>query len=163
MKMITNVVAKVYDDKGILVTEQVGHNALTDGVVGGTYYNARTMILQRMTGDNDSASIPYNDSVITNMELGTGTPDDTGLGTAYSSFSTIESIDSWTWDYTTSPTSIDVTASTSWDSSYAAISGVTEAGLYNNNDEPLAIKTFSPALAKTTGGTITIEWKITLA
>lgn len=159
-----NVVAKIYDENNQLIRKQKGHNELTNGTVGASVYNARVMFLQRMTGDNDSGGIPYNDSVITQMELGTGSsPNDSGLQTPYSP-DTTEVIDTYTWDYTTTPaTSVNVKLSTSWDSSYPALSGINEAALQNFNNEALAIKTFSPALSKTTGGTITLEWTITLA
>lgn len=166
MKFTHKVIAKVYDENGILVDEREGTNTVLSGDPtsdASQEYNGYVMALQRLLNDDDSGAIVSDEaSALTQMELGTGTPDNEGLGTPYTSPSTIESFDTMTWDYTTSQTSIDVVISTAWDSSYVALSGITEAVIQNANDEPFASKTFSPALSKTTGGTITIEWTLTV-
>ncbi|MFC1856364.1 hypothetical protein ACFL2A_07505 [Thermodesulfobacteriota bacterium] len=165
MNIINNVRAIMRDGAGKVIRMERGHNNLTAGVPSATVFNARVLLLMLLSGDNDSTNLPFDISALTTMELGTGTtPGDSGLSSPYApSGSTIESIETWTWDYSTSQTSIDITASTTWDSTYGALSNVNEVAIYNNSDEAFAYKKFNAALSKSSAGSITIEWKFTLS
>jgi hypothetical protein len=167
MQIKHRVVAQVYDEKGNLIDEREGHNTVLTGVPttdATQEYNGYVMILQRLLNDDDSGLIISDElSALTQMELGTGTPDNEGLGTPYTPTNTQENFDSITWDYTTSTSSIDALLTTTWDATYPALSGVTEAAILNANDDPFASKTFSPALSKTTGGSIVINWTLTVS
>jgi hypothetical protein len=163
--------AKVYDVSGELVHTQTGLNTVTTGdyTVSDTY-NGRVLMLGLLTNDNNSAAFLFNKTDHANpdyletMQLGTGTPDNNGLGTEYTSPGTTqESFDTITWDVSTQSTP-KVTLSTSWTSGgYGALSGITEAALETTQSDVFAYKTFSPALSKTAGGTITLEWELTLS
>jgi hypothetical protein len=165
-----NLIAKIYDVDGNLVNVQEGHNAITDGdATTSTYGNGFIFTLMRLFNDDNSGALLMDeDSAIVAMEMGTGTPDDDGLGTPYTTPDTELAIASLTWDYSTL-TEPEILASCSWGpgSPYnVSLSGITEAVLLTgttgplSTNEPFAYKTFTPALSKTAGGVITLEWTI---
>jgi len=166
--MKINVIAREYDEDGNLVKEQGGHNAICVGdpdPTGGNSENGLVYALIRMFDVAGTYATRYtNTDFISDMELGTGTPSNDGLGSPYSSFSTVESIDidSSSLDES-SLTAPFITLSTTWDSTYGAISGVTEAVLLTESGQAFAYKAITPALSKTSAGTLVIEWKITLS
>jgi hypothetical protein len=171
MKFTHNVTATIKDEYGNVIREQTNHNAITDGdATSSTYGNGYIFTLMRLFNDDDSSNLLMSPtSYLIGMELGTGTPDDDGLGTPYAGENTELLFDSITWDYSSLPAP-KVTASCSWDSGFGALSGVTEAGLYVGDptspvsfDELFAYNTFTPALSKTSPGTITITWSITVS
>ena len=103
---------------------------------------------------------------ITTMELGTGTPGNGGLGTPYTSPNTQESIDYDINSIDKSTPSASVFRATTVYGPGApydvAMSGITGAVMLNDSDEVFAYRSFS-AIGKTAGGTITIDWDITLS
>ena len=156
------VIATVRNERGRVVQRVIGHNTVTSGNdPGGANYNGRAWILDRVFGFED-----YYDSaaIISKMKLGKGTPSNTGLGNAYGSYKTITQVGSMD---ISSPSAPKVTVKGTWDSGDGSFSGITEAGLFafvSPSDYTLfAYKTFSPSLSKTAGGTLDIEWTVTLA
>lgn len=155
MKITHRVIATIRDEHGNVTHVQEGKNAITDADPVSSN-NGLVMMLDLLSGKGEYYTVT---EYVSRMKLGTGTPGDSGLGSETGSLKT-----------TTFPTSIDISDPTApeidlrgtWDSGDGALSGITEAGLFNSNVSPklFAYKTFSPALSKTTGGTLTIDWTI---
>lgn len=165
MKIKHKVTATIKDEQGRVVTVQEGHNTVTAGDPT-SVHNGFVWMLDRIFGDGTYFD---PDDFINKMMLGTGTPSNSGLGTPYAGVpgSTLIAFKSGypTWDISTLTAPV-ITARCEWDSSFDAFSGITEAGLFVDgvvDYEMIAYKTFSPALSKTTGGTLIIEWEITIS
>lgn len=156
MRLKNIVIARVYDENGKLVKKQKGHNTVTNGDPD-TVNNGFVLILDRMF-DNGDFYDP--DDFINKMGIGSGTPSNSGLGTTLNKDKTLQVVG--TIDKST-PTAPFIKVKGVWDSGDGALSGVSEAGLIADGvgTTLFAYKTFSPALSKTAGGTLTIEWTIT--
>jgi hypothetical protein len=155
MQLTHKVIATERDASGKIIRVQEGHNTVTNGNPT-TVDNGRVMVLDYITGKDE-----YYDSTdeIGKMKLGTGTPGNGGLGTPTGSYKT-----------TTFPSVMDISNLSApelvlrgtWDAGDGALSGITEAGLFSETGlELFAYKTFTPALSKTAGGTLEIDWTIT--
>jgi len=161
MNLEHRVKAIVRDEFGNIVDVRKGHNTVTSGDPNpGTVENGYVMLLERMFDDGAYYYDPA--SSVDRMQLGTGTPGNGGLGSAIADApNTIVTVgNSATLDKTTLTAPI-MNIHVVWDSSYGAFSGITEAGLLNTDGELFAYKAFTPALSKTTGGSLTIDWSIT--
>jgi len=164
MRLVHKVTATEKDKHGKIVCVREGHNSVTTGDPA-TVHNGFVWILDRAFGDGS-----YYDpgDTINKMQLGTGTPSNSGLGTPLTGVPTTTLIAFKTgypvWDVTTLSAPV-IKARCEWDSTFDALSGVTEVGLFADNTDFVLIahKTFSPGLSKTTGGTLTIDWEITLS
>jgi hypothetical protein len=159
MKMTHKVKAIIRDEHGNVTHEQEASNTISNGDASSSVDNGYVMALALLFNDDNGYFIDPT-SALDEMELGTGTPSNSGLGTPVSP-TTVESITK-TWDVSSWSAPI-VTASVTWDSSYGALSGITEATLANVDGDIFAYKSFTPALSKTAGGDLTIEWSITMS
>lgn len=164
MQIKHKVTAIIRDKDGNITHTQEGNNTVTSGDPT-SIHNGLVWLLDRAFGDGEY----YDpDDFINKMMLGTGTPSNSGLGTPKTGVpgTTLLAFKagSPTWDISTLSAPV-LTATCDWDSWFDALSGITEAGLFidGTDYEMFAYKTFSPALSKTTGGTLTIEWEITLS
>jgi hypothetical protein len=164
MQIKHKVTATIKDKSGKVIHTQEGENAVTTGDPT-SVHNGFVWLLDRAFGDGTYFDPDDN---INKMMLGTGTPSNSGLGTPKTGVpgTTLLAFKSGspTWDVSTLTAPV-ITATCDWDSSFDALSGITEAGLFvdGTDYEMIAYKTFSPALSKTTGGTLTIEWEITMS
>ena len=163
MKLINTVKAVIKDEHGNVIHTQEAKNTITTGDPN-SVENGLIFMLMRLF--NAQTPMYYDPTdYLDKMQLGTGTPSDSGLGNPITSpLDTMISIDSIDFDETGGSwyTSPKMVASTTWDDTYGALSGITEAGLFNNASTPelFAYKTFSPALSKTALGSITITWEV---
>jgi len=161
------VTAIMYDPEGIEISRQEGLNTVTTGDPTVPNHNGYVYILNRIFDDGTYSGYDPDDFV-NKMQLGTGTPDNTGLGTPLTGVpsTTLIAFKSGypTWDISTLAAPV-ITVRCEWDATFDALSGVTEAGLFADGvgQIMMAHKTFSPALSKTTGGTLAVEWEITLS
>jgi len=160
-EIIDCVTVTITDGNGNITRQFTEKNTLTNGDPT-TTYNGRVMMLMTLSGDDDGGSIGMDSSsVLDNMQLGTGTADNTGLQTPITAApTTTEIAATLVWDYTT-PSQPKITYTCVWDSTFDALT-VSEAVLYNDFNDVFAYKNFSPALTKTTDGTIQIDWSITI-
>jgi hypothetical protein len=160
MKFINTVIAVIKDEHGNIIHTQKAKNTITTGdpvsVENGLVY-----MLDRLF-DNGDYFDP--DDTLSKMQLGTGTPSNSGLGTPKTSpLNTMIAFSSVAFDTTggTWYSAPKIIATAIWDDTYGALSGISEAGLFTTPLEYMfAYKTFSPALSKTALGSITIEWEI---
>lgn len=162
MQIKHKVTATQKDKDGNIINVQEGHNTVTTGNPN-SIHNGLVWLLDRAFGDGEYFD---PDDTINKMMLGTGSPGNSGLGTPLTGVpgSTLIAFASTAWDISTLSAPV-LTATCDWDSSFDALSGITEVGLFIDGTEyeMFAYKTFSPALSKTDGGTLTIEWEITLS
>lgn len=160
MKLINTVTAVIKDEYGNVIHTQEDKNTITTGDPT-SVENGLVYLLDRIF-DNGDYFDP--DDTISKMQLGTGTPSNSGLGNPITSpLDTMIAFDSVAFDTSGSPwyTSPKIKATAIWDSTFGALSGVTEAGLFTSPLEYMfAYKTFSPALSKTALGSITIIWEV---
>lgn len=163
MKLINTVTAIVKDEHGNIVDKREEKNTITTGDPS-SVENGLVYLLDRMFGNGDYFD---PDDTIAKMQLGTGTPDNSGLGTPITSpDDTMIVFDSVEFDPSGSPwyTSPKIQATCIWDSDFGALSGITEAGLFTDPLEYMfAYKAFSPALSKTALGSITIIWEVQIS
>ncbi len=149
------------DKFGNIVKVQSGTNTVTSGEpVPGTVENGYVMVLERMF--DDGATIYDPAASLDRMQLGTGTPGNSGLGAAIAAGANLISTagNSATLDKTTL-TAPKMDVSVTWGASYGALTGITEAGILNADGELFAYKAFTPALSKDAAGSLTIEWSVT--
>jgi hypothetical protein len=158
MKFRNYVKAIIKDKDGKIVKIQKGCNTITNGDPD-TVNNGFVLILDRMF-DNGDFYDP--DDFINKMGIGTGTPSNSGLGSTLNKDKTLEVVG--TIDKST-PSAPFIKVKGVWDSGDGALSGITEAGLIADGigTTLFAYKTFTPALSKTAGGTLTIEWTVTVS
>jgi hypothetical protein len=164
--LITKVTAVVKDEHGKITHVQEGKNVITEEdpvSAPSSENNGLIWLLERAFA---AGSYYDDDDYIKYMQLGKGTPTAAGLGSPYATEKTIQSGDiafdevatSWYNDPT-------IEASVTWDSGDGAFSGITEVGLFtgDTSDILFAYKEFTPALAKTAPGELTITWEIKAA
>lgn len=155
MKLKNIVIARIYDENGKLIGKQKGYNTVTNGDPD-TVNNGFVLILDRMF---DAGDFYDPDDFINKMGIGGGSPSNSGLGSTLNKDKTLalDTIDK------IAPSAPFIKVSGVWDAGDGAISGISEAGLIADNvgTTLFAYKTFSPALNKTAGGTLTIEWTVT--
>jgi hypothetical protein len=163
MKFKHRVIATIRNAKGKVVKRQKGYNTVTKGDPA-TENNGLYWFLNRAFDDGSE----YDpEDTINKMQLGTGSPGDSGLGnpiTAAPGTTLIAFTSGPTFDISTL-TAPKIEVSTTWGSSFDALSGVSEVGLFatGSDDILIAHKTFSPTLQKETGGSIEIDWDITMS
>jgi hypothetical protein len=158
MKVKNHVKATIRDENGNIISIQEGHNTVTTGDPN-TVHNGLVLMLDRMFNNGDF----YDPSdYINKMRLGTGTPSNSGLGSPTGNYKTISVVGTIDITNLTAP---KIKVKGTWDSGDGALSGITEAGLFADNVATtlFAYKTFTPALSKTAGGTLEIEWEVTFS
>ena len=165
-ELITNVRAIIRDDRGEILYTQEGKNSITKGVPNpGVTHNGLVLLLERLF-DNGEIYDPAD--CLNKMQLGSGTPSDSGLGSPVTSpVNTLLAFTGLSLDQTTPPSgnwydSPKIIASCTWGASFGELNGISEAGLIADGSDTtlFAYKTFSPVLNKTANGEITIEWTI---
>lgn len=154
------VTVTVRDNDGKITRQFTQKNTIAYGSTA--EHNGLIYTLMRLFNDDDSGNLPWDQaSELGKMELGTGTPDNTGI-TPYpdSPATTFISFASKVWDYSTI-TAPKVTVTCTWGSEFDELSGITEVGLFTLVGDLFAYKTL-PSLSKTTDGEIKIEWIVGL-
>ena len=160
----TRVIATIKDKYGRVIYRQEGQNNITNGdpAAPTSDNNMLVFALERLCPN--ATSYFDNTDTINKMQLGTGTPSNSGLGTPWASPKTIQSADcnliEAPSDWYEAPF---VRNSVTWDFGDGAFSGITEAGLFNSATVLMAYKTFSPALSKIAEAELTIQWDFGLS
>lgn len=163
--LVSKVTATIKDGNGNIVRVQVGKNTIAEGDPN-SVENGLVFLLERLFA---VGSYYAPSDYLAKMQLGQGTPSNSGLGNPLTGVPGTTMIDfasaaldevggSWYDDP-------KMVVSCTWGASFNALSNVIEAGLFNNASTPelFAYKTFSPALSKTSEGEIELTWEIQVA
>jgi len=148
----------IMDLDGNIIEVIEGRNIVTGFVTGNTNnISGRDFLRRAIINSTDPESV--SGRYVSYMKLGTGTDaetvNDTGLDTAISDVSAQQSITTTSLD----PSDPDITFTASWGSSDANGNDITEVGLYSDQGDFLARKTFS-SFNKTSAFTFQIEWTL---